>query len=382
MKILQISNYLYPHIGGIEQTARDIANVFNKQSIEQKILCFNEDVNDRDFNCKRSQTVKDVIDGVEVIRCGCICKIASQSISYTFGRELKRLMNEFKPDIVIFHYPNPFQAMYLIKYFHKDFKLILYWHLDITKQKILRNFFYAQNNTLLRRADKIVATSPNYIDGSQFLSKYGEKCIVISPTINRNRLKGTRKSEELFQKIKKSNDNKTICFALGRHVKYKGLIYLIEASKYLDENFKIFIGGIGPLTEMLKRKAAKDKKIEFLGKLSNDELVAYYMACDILVFPSITKNEAFGISLAEGLYFGKPAVTFTIQGSGVNYVNLDNVTGIECPNRNSVAYANAIKRLSEDKQLYERYSNEAKYRVEQNFTEEIFEKKILDLITF
>ena len=45
----------------------------------------------------------------------------------------------------------------------------------------------------------------------------------------------------------------------------------------------------------------------------------------IFCFPSITRNEAFGIALAEAMYCGKPAVTFTIEGSGVNFVSLDGV---------------------------------------------------------
>ena len=41
-KILQIPNYMYPHIGGIEQVARDIADsLIENEEIEQKIICFN-----------------------------------------------------------------------------------------------------------------------------------------------------------------------------------------------------------------------------------------------------------------------------------------------------------------------------------------------------
>lgn len=44
-KILQISNYQYPHIGGIEQVARDIADsLLDDKEIEQKMICFNEDM--------------------------------------------------------------------------------------------------------------------------------------------------------------------------------------------------------------------------------------------------------------------------------------------------------------------------------------------------
>lgn len=43
-KVLQIPNYQYPHIGGIEQVARDIADsLLDDKEIEQKMICFNED---------------------------------------------------------------------------------------------------------------------------------------------------------------------------------------------------------------------------------------------------------------------------------------------------------------------------------------------------
>ena len=178
-RLLQISNYLYPNIGGIEQVARDIANAIAEDgTYEQKIICFNESARDGEYICNRSETVYDVVDGIEVIRCGCITKKFSQSISLTFARELKKIMENFNPDIVIFHYPNPFEAQFLQQYFNRDFKFVLYWHLDIVKQKILGKLFYGQTVRLLERADKVIATSPLYIEGSRFLREYKKKCCV------------------------------------------------------------------------------------------------------------------------------------------------------------------------------------------------------------
>lgn len=86
------------------------------------------------------------------------------------------------------------------------------------------------------------------------------------------------------------------------------------------------------------------------------------------------------LALAEGMYFGKPAVTFTIQGSGVNYVNLNGVTGIECPNCDIQAYADALRKLCHDDALREKYGRAAKQRVVNNFTISIFEENIKHLI--
>ena len=380
-RVLQIPNYQYPHIGGIEQVARDIADaLLNNENIYQKMICFNEDAQDGDYICKRRETVYDKVDGVEVVRCGCIAKVASQSISLTYPKELKKIIKNFKPDIVIFHYPNPFVSFFLLPLLPKSVKFILYWHLDITKQKVLGKLFHRQTIKLLKRADQIVATSPNYIIGSPYLSQFKKKCIVIPNCIRAERLNVTDTIRKKSEEIKKKYEKKTICFAVGRHVPYKGITYLIQASKFLDDSFAILIGGTGPLTSSLKQEADSDKKIQFLGRVSDEDLIAYYLACDIFTFPSITKNEAFGIALAEGMYFNNPAVTFTIPGSGVNYVNINGVTGIEGPKGDVKAFSSALKQLQLDNEKSKVYGEAARKRVEELFMFEQMKEKIEKLV--
>lgn len=369
-KILHISKYYYPFRGGIEQVVRDSVQALSEQ-YEHKVICFNHQ--------KKDET--DFVDDVEVIRCGCFAKISSQDMSFSYGKKLKKVINEFEPDMIIFHYPNPFVARYLLKYIKPETKLVLYWHLDIVKQKVLRKLFINQNYRLLRRADKIVATSPIYIEGSKWLFKVKEKCCVIPNCINTERLQLDAETEQLVEKIKTENSGKTICMALGRHTEYKGFTYLIKAAKELDDNFKIFIAGKGELTDELKAEAEGDSKVQFLGLVSDMELKAYLNAMDIFCFPSITKNEAFGIALAEAMYYGKPAVTFTIPGSGVNYVSINNETGIEVPNRDVKAYAKALNKLRNDVELRNQYGINANKRVVENFLYSQFVENINELVS-
>ena len=98
MKILQISNYYFPHIGGVEQVARDCAAAM--EGYEHNIFCFNHEKGDAVGN----------VDGVEVIRAGCFAKVASQSLSLSYGKLLKKTFREFEPDVQSFHNPNPFGA--------------------------------------------------------------------------------------------------------------------------------------------------------------------------------------------------------------------------------------------------------------------------------
>ena len=364
-KILHISKYYYPFRGGTEQIAQDCVNTF-KEDCEQKVICFNHVHGDSN----------DVVDGVEIIRCGCFTKIASQSLSLSYQRRLKEVIKKFIPDIIIFHYPNPFVATLLLWIIPDNCKLIVYWHLDIVKQKILGKLFNNQNKKLIERADKLIATSPNYVEGSPWLSKKREKCVIVPNCINERRLQKTDKSEQLAQNIRLENKGKIICLAVGRHTEYKGFKYLIQASKLLDNRFQIFIIGQGELTKELKKEAAGDDKVHFLGIISDDELKAYLSAMDIYCFPSITKNEAFGLALAEGMYFGKPAVTFKILGSGVNYVCLNEENGIEVKNHDVRQYAEALKVLATNEYLRKRYGDAGRKRVIENFLYSQFKENI------
>ncbi len=366
MKILHISNYFYPYIGGIEQTARDIIDCMGDKA-EQKLICFNHEKGD----------VSEFIGGVEIIRANCFAKISSQSLSLSFGKKLKKIMREFAPDTVIFHYPNPFQAHYLLKAIkNTNCKLIIWWHLDITKQKLLGKLFEGQSTRLLRRADGIVATSPNYVSGSKFLSEFKDKVTVIPSCIDETRLVLSEAETKRAAEIKAEHAGKILCFAFGRHVPYKGYDKLIAAAELCGEGMIIFIGGSGPLTDTLKNQAKGMQNVVFTGRLDDDELKAYLAACDIFCFPSVTKNEAFGLALAEAMYFGKPAVTFTINGSGVNYVSLNGETGIEVPNSEVSKYAEAIKELACDETLRARYGENAAKRVKENFLKKAFEQRV------
>lgn len=369
-RILHISKYYYPFSGGTEQIARDCVLAL-KDTYEQKVIAFNDGKND-EIN---------ILDGVEVIKCGCFAKISAQSLSVCYAKWLKKVIYEFNPDVIIFHYPNPFVAAVLLRELKKNnAKLIVYWHLDIIRQRFLRIFFQSQNKRLLRRADKIIATSPNYIDGSKWLRPLKQKCVIIPNCINVERMKITQEIEQRALNIRKEHAGKVICVAVGRHTKYKGFMQLIQASRLLNDNFLFFITGKGELTRTLQKKAEGDSKIIFTGLIEDMELKALILASDIFCFPSVTKNEAFGLALAEAMYYEKPAVTFTIQGSGVNYVCLHGENGIEVENGNIVKYAYALRKLAQDEELRKLYGKAGKKRVEDNFLSTQFCENINRLI--
>ncbi len=373
-KILHISKYYPPFIGGIEQVAYNVVTAIKSlKEYEQRIICFNDN---------NKTILNDTYEDILVTRIGSKRKIASQSLNLEYGKILEQTFLGFNPDIICFHYPNPFASYFLLKLMKKykfNGKLVLYWHCDIIKQKILKKFFNNQNEKLCKRANAIIATSPSYLNDTDYLPRYKDKVKIVPLCIGNERLNITTEQKIKANQIKEKY-NKKIIFFFGRHTEYKGLRYLIESDKYLrQEECQIIIGGKGELTEHLKKQAAIYKNIEFVGKLSDDDVNSYLMACDIFAFPSITRNEAFGISLAEAMYFGKPTCTFTIKGSGVNWVSLNNVTGLEAPNRNVKAYADNLKKIMYDEALYERLSEASKQRCYDLFTYKKFNEKVKNI---
>ena len=86
------------------------------------------------------------------------------------------------------------------------------------------------------------------------------------------------------------------------------------------------------------------------------------------------------MALAEAMYYEKPAITFTIPGSGVNYVCLDGETGIEVENRNVKKYADAMKKLADDANLRKCMGEAGKKRVINNFLNSQYKENVRKVI--
>lgn len=366
MRILHLGKFYSPIEGGIESINRFVVEAM-KGNI-QRIISFNNS----------GITVEDDVDSVPVIRTSSQGIVASQPLSLKYFSELRRNIKMFHPDVIHFHYPNPLGALYLLLSIRSNNKLIVHWHSDVIAQRFLHKIIAPIENLLLKKADYIIATSPNYRDNSEALRNFKNKVKVIPCSINESNFELTDNDSIKIKEIINRYNNKPIIFFIGRHVEYKGIRYLLEAEKFIKSDCIFLIAGRGPLTNELKKEFKSDR-IHWIGRLCDEEMKQYYSAASIFAFPSITKNEAFGVVLAESMYCGSPAVTFTIEGSGVNWVSIKNETCLEVPNRDSKAYAEAIDILLNDKFLIDKLSENSKKRAQKLFTKEIVAKQYRDL---
>lgn len=354
--ILHISKYYYPYLGGIETLAKSMAEGMTEY--RNIVVCFATDGKDS----------TDTINGITVHRVKVNFSLMSQDVAFGYYFTLKRLMEEYKPKYVHVHCPDPYVYPLVLKVLRPDTKLILHWHSDILAKGIVYKLIKPFEKAILKRANLIVATSPNYIHPSSPIYPYKEKTGIVQNGMITADFDKQEGDDEKIAAIKAKYGNKKLLLFIGRHIPYKGIDWLIEIEKIVKGDCHFIIAGQGPMTQQLKAKATSPR-ITFTGRLSTDDLRCYTHAADIFTFTSNTKAEAFGIALTEAMYCRCVPIVFHLEGSGVNWVSLKGVTGEEVPLGDFRAYANAIDSLLADPDRMKQYAEASHQRVLEMFTE-------------
>ena len=311
-------------------------------------------------------------DGLSIVRVGRLGEIFSTSVCPTMPYWLKRLA----ADIVEIHHPNPMANIsYILT--RPNGKLVVMYHSDIVRQHISYGLYFPLLIWMLERAHRIIVTSPNYLKSSPLLRKFWDKCVVIPLGIDLRKFENKGREKEIAA-IRSRFGRKIVLF-VGRLARYKGIPYLLDAMKRVPG--RLLVVGAGELEGQLRSQAEREnlsRKVDFLGELREKEMIPLLHACDLLVLPSISRNEAFGLVQLEAMACCKPVVSTNLE-TGVPYVNQDGVTGFTVPPRDSETLTEAINRLLRDGELRNRMGIEGRRRVEREFTKERMAREKLKL---
>ena len=102
-------------------------------------------------------------------------------------------------------------------------------------------------------------------------------------------------------------------FFLGRHEPRKGLEVLLTALTELPPDVHVWVGGDGPQSEELRQRFGHDGRIEWLGRISDDERAARMRGCTVYCSPSV-RGESFGMVLLEAMASGCALVASDLAG--------------------------------------------------------------------
>jgi phosphatidylinositol alpha-mannosyltransferase len=143
------------------------------------------------------------------------------------------------------------------------------------------------------------------------------------------------------------DDAPTVLF-VGRHEDRKGLAVLLDALAHLPPDVRIWVGGEGPQTDELRAKVGADARVEWLGRIDDDEKCRRLRAADVFCAPSL-HGESFGVVLLEAMAAGTPVVASDLNGYA--RVGRQGKEALLVPPGDPVALGDALCRVLTDSSL-------------------------------
>ncbi len=297
---------------------------------------------------------RDVLpSGVVVHRHRELGRLLSSPLAPGLVREVRKL----DADIVHIHMPNPLGELGALLT-HSERPLVITFHAQLGRQKFLQPLYGPLQKRALDRASAILVASEQLAAIPELRARADKVKVLpfgVSPGFAKSSPASTP-SEAL-----------RVLF-VGRLVYYKGLEVLLQAVSQI-EGIVLTIVGDGPLRPELERTASDlglGDSTRFLGNVDDDALLHIYGDHDVFVLPSVSRAEAFGLAMAEGMANGLPAIS-TSLGTATDWVNLDGESGFVVPPGDAAALADALTRLKEP-DVRERLGAGARARIERLFS--------------
>jgi glycosyltransferase involved in cell wall biosynthesis len=164
---------------------------------------------------------------------------------------------------------------------------------------------------------------------------------------------------------KKKGDYFLVVSRLSKFTRYKRVDLAIEAANELDVSLKIV--GEGSLRKELKEKAKSN--VEFVGAVSDAELINYYKNSKALIFPG---NEDLGLTMIEAQSLGKPVVAY--KKGGAEEI-LDDKTGLFFDHQTKKALVEALRKFERV-----RFDPKAAVKNSEKFSFEKFKENFLSVV--
>ncbi len=347
LRVLQVGKYYPPHLGGMESHLEALCGAL-KGEVDLRVV----------VSADGRGTVRETVDGIPVARVATYATVASAPFNPGMAREIAARAD----DVVHLHHPNPTATLSYLASGHRG-ALVVTYHSDIVRQRVLGAAFRPVLDRLLGRAAAILVSSPPLLASSAPLRAHAARCRVVPfgvpPAVFDP--PDPKVVEEL-----RSRYGPGMVLAVGRLVYYKGFEYLVRAMK--DVPGRLVLVGNGPLRgplESLARDAGVADRVHFAGSVP--DLRPWLHAADVFALPSVARSEAFAIVQLEAMAAGLPVVNTSLD-TGVPWVSPHGVTGATVPPRDAQALAAALAGLLAAPGARARHGAAGRDRVRRHFS--------------
>lgn len=363
MKIAQISATFPPYTGGT-------GNVCYHYSIELAKMGHEVTVFTSDFSNENDYDYPDLI------------KVNASNPLFKIGNApfLPELLKINDYDIIHLHYPFFFGAemIYLIHKLRKK-KYFITYHNDVILKGVIGFILKAYNkimmNLILRNASKLCVTSLDYANNSLIkdIVKNNDNVVEIPNGVSLDKF--NLEIKPITLKRKYGLDKKEIILFVGSLDKahyFKGVDYLLKSLKIVDRtkvNPFLVIVGEGELKEhyiKLSQELNIESNVKFVGKVSDNELAEYYKLSDLVILPSITMGEAFGLVLIEAMASYTPVIASDLPG--VRTVVDNGVNGFLVQPKNIEQLSSKIEYMLQNREMLKKMATNGRKKVEEKYS--------------
>lgn len=205
-----------------------------------------------------------------------------------------------------------------------------------------------------QRVDHFVADS-NFV-GSRIRKYYRRDFTTIYPGAHINEYPIVKEPEEFY-------------LVVSRFVYYKRVDLAIEACNRLGKRL-VVIGSHGEEKEKLRKMAGPT--VEFLGRVSDEEMEHYYSKAKAFLFPGV---EDYGITPIEAMSAGVPVLAYG-KGGALETV-IDGKTGLYFQEQSVESLMSCIQRFETEGVALTR---DEIHEYSKNFSSEVFRKNMCDYV--
>ena len=328
------------------------------------------------------------------------------------AKNLKLLIDEFKPDIIHVHSIRSSSLTYavlkpcieskkpIIMTLHDCFlicptMMLIKGNGNLCKNIPCKGFnksFCIINNCALRGfKESIILSLMSFINKITRYDKHITKFITPSEALQSLMVKyndditedkivtiNNFLSNSEFGNIEPNYNNKGYFLYIGRLSKEKGVHYLLQAAKDLPRNIDFHIVGEGLEEENLKQYV-KDNNLEnikFLGHKNREEIKEEYQNCISIIVPS-NWFEIFGLINIEAFINGKPVIATSI--GGIPEIVEHNKTGLLFEPANIEQLKECIIKYWNNPDLVIEHGKNAYQKAKIQFTQERYYNELLNI---
>jgi glycosyltransferase involved in cell wall biosynthesis len=221
---------------------------------------------------------------------------------------------------------------------------------------------------MLKTADCIFALTS--FSKKQVYDKLGSICINIGAGVDQQIFLNDNVDGSRFRE-KYHLEGKKIILTVSRKSPIKHYEYIIRAIEEMHHDFNdIVMVMIGPDEDKI---AIESKKVLYLGKIEEKDLVDAYDACDI--FAMMSESESFGMVFCEAWSRKKPVIGNRNCGAVAALID-NNLDGFLCSGKKELIIA--ITKLLNDKDTAALFGERGYQKVINNYTWEIIADRVLN----